>query len=84
MIRIRRSSDEDAFDADVHQDDNKDDADEDDFDVDVYQDENIDVGSRRRGSFVPQAKLPLDDFHLQIDQLGKMKAKVEKDKVLYE
>ena len=35
MIRIRRSSDEDAFDADVHQDDNKDDADEDDFDVDV-------------------------------------------------
>ena len=66
------------------QDDNKDNADEDDFDVDVYQDENVGVGFRGRGSFVPGAKLPPDEFYLQIDQLGKMKAKVEKDKVIYE
>ena len=50
----------------------------------IYQDENVDVGFRGRGSFVPGAKLPPDEFYLQIDQLGKMKAKVEKDKVLYE
>ena len=73
----------DAFVANVNQDDNKDDADEDHFDVNVHQDENVDVCFRGQGSFVPGAKLPLDDFHLQIDQLGKMKAKVEKDKVLY-